>query len=142
MNPHLIDSIKKHEELRLKAYQDTVGVWSIGYGTNLQVLEITEHLAEEFLAAAVFKTEAQLSKLPTFAALDGVRQGVLIEMSYQLGVMGCLKFRQMWDALARGDYWAAASEMVASKWSKQTPNRVEVLASRMRHGTWTGLPAV
>ena len=139
MNPQLVDSIKQHEGFRSKAYLDSAGVWTIGFGTNLQVLSISQDMAEEFLASAIIKVEQALSKTQTFNSLDEVRQSVLIEMGYQLGITGCLNFKKMWAALENMDYWAAASEMLDSAWAKiQTPKRAETLAARMRDGTWTG----
>lgn len=51
-NKEGLDLIKKFEGLRLKAYQDTVGKWTIGYGHTLNVSkgdEITEDTATSFL---------------------------------------------------------------------------------------------
>lgn len=48
-----IDLIKRNEGCRLDAYQDIVGVWTIGYGDTLDVhpgMEITQAEAEEGLA--------------------------------------------------------------------------------------------
>ena len=42
----LVASLEKHEGYRDKAYQDTEGVWTIGYGTNLQELRIDESIEE------------------------------------------------------------------------------------------------
>lgn len=34
INQSTIDLVKRFEGLKLKAYQDSVGVWTIGYGTT------------------------------------------------------------------------------------------------------------
>ena len=47
-----IDLIKSFEDCRLTAYQDSVGVWTIGYGHTNGVyawMTITQAQAEEFL---------------------------------------------------------------------------------------------
>ena len=47
-----LDLIKKHEGLRLEAYQDSVGVWTIGYGHTAGVKEgdtCTEEEANAYL---------------------------------------------------------------------------------------------
>lgn len=57
ISQHGLDLIKQFEGLRLKAYRDGAGIWTIGYGTtryeNGQKIQptdvITEHLAEELL---------------------------------------------------------------------------------------------
>ena len=48
----LIDAIKKFESCVLSAYQDSVGVWTIGYGHTAGVKKgdkITQYQAEQFL---------------------------------------------------------------------------------------------
>ena len=48
------------------------------------------------------------------------RQGVLIEMVFQLGMSSVLKFKRMWAAIDAADYVAAAAAMRDSLWNKQT----------------------
>lgn len=137
----LVDSVKGHEGLRLKSYQDHLGHWTIGYGTNLEVLEIDEELAEKWLLDRLELIWFALCDVEGFQGISSVRQDVLIEMAYQLGVSGCLKFKKMWAAIREGDFWAAASEGEDSRWCReQTPDRAKLLMTRMRYGTWDGLP--
>ena len=69
-----LDLIKSFEGLRLEAYQDSVGVWTIGYGTTRGVqpgMRITEAEAEELLREDVhWFGKAVESLLPT-----GLTQG-------------------------------------------------------------------
>ncbi len=58
--------IRQFEGLRLAAYQDSVGVWTIGYGTTRGVKAgqaITAEQAEELLRADVATFEGELAKL-------------------------------------------------------------------------------
>ncbi len=137
-HPELVASIRQHEGFRARAYQDSVGVWTIGYGTNLQATEIDEATAMQWLLRDMAKVKRELVSVEGFLEADEVRQGVLIEMAYQLGVRGCLKFKKMWAAVVEKDWWAAGSEMLDSRWADQTPRRVEALVARMRFGTWSG----
>ena len=57
---------------------------------------------------------------------------ILVEMSYQLGVNGVLKFKKMWGALKNEDYTEASKQMLDSRWAIQTPNRAKKLAEMMR----------
>lgn len=133
----LLASVRAHEGFRHRAYQDVRGVWTIGFGTNLQTLVIDERTAERWLLAALAAAEDALSFAPGFLHADDVRRDVLVEMAYQLGVRGCLAFRRMWAAVDRKDWWAAASEMLDSRWAReQTPERARTLADRMRSGKW------
>lgn len=136
MRDRLIESVKAHEGFRNRAYQDTVGVWTIGYGTNLQALEIDEWTAETWLVEALGEAGEALEDVDGFNACSAVRQDVLVEMAYQLGVKGCLRFEKMWEAIRAGDFIAASDEMLDSKWAKQTPDRVRQLARRMRLNEW------
>jgi len=134
LSDRLIGSVKKHEGYRSKAYQDSLGVWTIGYGTNLQTLEIPKELAEDWLVQYLRHEQALLETLSVYRELNEVRQEVLIEMAYQLGHSGLRKFKKMWAALVIEDYKWAATEMLDSTWHKQTPKRAEELAERMRTG--------
>lgn len=66
-----IDLIKKFEGLRLKAYQDAVGVWTIGYGTIMypdgtRVKKgdvITEDRAEALLIMDVARRSAAIGNI-------------------------------------------------------------------------------
>ena len=60
-----IDLIKKYEGLRLDAYLDAVGVWTIGYGHTLNVKStdvITLDEAEYFLRQDVEFAEKEVNK--------------------------------------------------------------------------------
>lgn len=64
LTPELIASVKLHEGYRARAYQDTVGVWTIGYGTNLQELEIGDELATEWLLNKLRQAETSAGGYP------------------------------------------------------------------------------
>jgi lysozyme len=57
-----------------------------------------------------------LKNFDWFEALDPIRRKVVIDMRYNLGPTRFRGFKKMIAALARGDYKAAAAEMVDSKW--------------------------
>lgn len=60
-----IDFIKRHEALRLNAYKDAVGVWTIGYGHTLTAKEgmiITEAEAERLLKLDLKTAEAEINR--------------------------------------------------------------------------------
>ena len=137
MRSRLVDSVKAHEGFRADAYQDSVGVWTIGYGTNLQQLVINKGLADNWMRVELDRIASRLLEIPSFRQCDEVRQDVLIEMCYQLGVAGCRRFKRMWAAIELQDWEAAADEMLDSKWAReQTPSRARTLAGRMRAGVW------
>ena len=62
----LIDAIKKFEGCGLTAYQDTAGVWTIGYGHTAGVKKgdkITAYQAEQFLMEDLAKFEPIANKV-------------------------------------------------------------------------------
>jgi lysozyme len=130
----LVHRLKQHEGLRLKAYQDTVGVWTIGYGTNLQELTIDDATAEKWLLKDIETATREASGLRFFGELSAVRQRVVIEMVYNLGLGRFLQFRKTVAAIERKDWEAAAKEMLDSRWAQQVGRRARLLAEIMRTG--------
>lgn len=134
----LIQELKKDEGLRLKAYKDHKGIWTVGYGTNLQVLEVSEGWAERKLREKVDYIRKRADQLPVFTMLSSTRKDVILSMMYQMGVQGTLNFRNMWIALEMGDWEAAGAEMRDSQWWRdpKTRARAERMAVRMETGVW------
>ena len=134
----LREQIKRDEGFRPRAYQDSVGVWTIGYGTNLQTLVIDDELAERFLDAALAKAEGAVDTLifPWPVKLNEARRAACVNMVYNLGVVGFLGFRRMIAAMKSGDWNEAAVELLSSKYATQVGARAERLAQQMRTGSW------
>ena len=136
-DPELIAALKQDEGLRLNAYRDTVGVWTIGYG-RAHVAPNTvwnQGMAEAALIEDVKEHNAKLLKaLPWVAGLDRVRRNVLFNMAYNLGVDGLLGFKNTLEAVRTGRYNQASAGMLASKWAKQVKGRAVRLAQEMLTG--------
>lgn len=126
--------LRQHEGLRLTAYADTQGVLTIGYGHNLH-RPIRQAIAELILDDDVDETVAEMrSRYPWFDHLDGVRQRAMMNMAFNVGVDGLHKSPKMLEALAAGDYHAAADEMLDGPWKAQVGARADTLASMVRTG--------
>ena len=136
----LLASVKKHEGYRNKVYLDTLGKRTVGVG-HLCVEEFWEddkEYEEKFLMDIL---EADLQNAIKGAKdlmaehgcmdIDEVAEEIIIEMIFQLGKTGVSKFKNMWKALSALDYSTAASEMLDSRWAKQTPNRAQAMSSEM-----------
>lgn len=132
------EQLKIDEGCRLNAYQDTVGVWTIGYGHTGGVKKgdkITQKEAEDLLLQDTLEAARDASSLPVnFDGLNAVRQAVLINMSFNLGKTRLLAFKRTLLAIAIRDYDNAALYMLQSKWSKQVGNRSIRLAKMMKTG--------
>ena len=133
-----VEQLKIDEGCRLTAYQDTVGVWTIGYGHTGGVKKgdkITQKDADDLLLADTLQAAVDASSLPVaFDGLNAVRQAVLINMSFNLGKTRLLAFKRTLLAIAIRDYDNAALYMLQSKWSKQVGNRSIRLAKMMKTG--------
>ena len=133
ISPELVSSVKRHEGLRLSAYKDSVGVWTIGYGRNLQSLVITPQTAEKWLIEDLKTAAKGLNSIPAAKRLSKAQKDVLTEMVFNLGLTGLLKFRKMWAAIERKDYHRASIEMLDSKWAQQVGQRAETLSKRFEN---------
>jgi len=120
----------------MTAYQDIKGIWTIGYGTNLQKLVIKEELAVEWLTDHLDQAEMLAGGFPWFADLSQPRKDVVIEMIYNLGLAGFGKFGKMHRAVLEKRWDDAAAEMLDSDWRKQVGLRAERLAQQMRSGEY------
>jgi lysozyme len=134
LSADLVESVKRHEGLRLRAYQDSVGVWTIGYGRNLQVMEIDTATAEKWLREDLEKYAKAVMLIPEVWKLTPARQDVLIEMAFNLGLKRLLNFTNMWAAIRAGNYSKAVAEMLDSKWATQVGTRSKTLADKFRKG--------
>ena len=129
----LVADVKAAEGLRLKAYQDSVGVWTCGYGTNLQELTINETLAEAWLHQKLQEAERDARTFPWYTDLTSRQQRAIVELVYNLGLTRLRKFRRTLAALAVGDYEAARVGLLNSLWARQVgPTRSNRIADALR----------
>ena len=153
---HLLKQLMKSEGLRLEVYQDTLGIDTIGVGRNLEDRGITkeeldaldipnieavyQHGITEADAMFLLENDVQiveeelLKAHPCIAELDAVRQLVLVDMAFNMGVPRLCKFKKMWAGVHEGDFRTAAKEMLDSRWAIQVKSRSHKLAHAMHHG--------
>lgn len=126
---------RESEGLRLKLYQDTVGVWTIGYGRNIQDRGISLEIAEQWLQEDVDEAYADLMGFGWFGGLSPIRQRALVELRFQLGYRRFRGFVKMLSAIERREFETAARELRASVWWDQVgPARRERLFAMLRDG--------
>lgn len=114
--------IKQFEGLRLKAYDDSVGVWTIGYGTirypsGIKVKRgdtITEEQATAYLLHDVSRFENAVNKLVK-VKLTQNQYDALVSFTYNLGE-GNLAASTLLKKLNSGDYIGAAKEFL--RWNR------------------------
>jgi lysozyme len=123
---------------RFFPYQDTVGKTTIGWGRNLTDVGISRGEAIQLLDNDLTQAVTALTAAhPIVATLSPVRQIVLGNMAFNVGVPGLGKFAKMWAAIHSGDFTAAATEMLDSTWATQVGARATRLASEMASGDLT-----
>ena len=127
--------LRSDEGCRLFPYRDSRGVWSVGWGRNLQVRPISQALADILLDYDMLQSLVEAAAwLDSFERLSLPRQMAASSMCYQLGERGAREFVRVSAAVGNGRFDQAASAMEASRWAKQTPGRVARLAEMMRKG--------
>lgn len=133
----------REEGLRLSAYRDSEGYWTIGVGRLIDARRgggITEEEAAYLLRNDITRATNDLdAKLPWWRQLDEVRQAVVVSMCFQLGISGLLQFRRTLRAVQEGRYADAAAAMLQSLWAAQTPERARRAADAMKTGTAASL---
>lgn len=133
--PTLIDELVRDEGMRLKPYVDTVGKTTIGIGRNLTDVGINKEEAYTLCNNDIDDVEGDLDhNLPWWRNLNEVRQRVLANMCFNLGIVRLLKFSNMLRFARNGEYNLAAVEMRASAWYGQVGIRATRLESMMRTG--------
>ena len=153
---HFIEELIKHEGLKLQVYQDTLGIDTIGIGRNLKDRGITKQELDELdipnidhvyeygitEADAVYLAtndvqivEEELVRAhPCVDRLDSVRQLIVMDMAFNMGVPRLCKFKKMWNAIHDEDFPTAAKEMLDSRWANQVKGRATKLANAMHNG--------
>ena len=146
-----------HEGIVLNVYQDHLGINTVGIGRNLDDRGITDGellfmnktiddvydngLTEEeayYLCMndiAIVEKELLDSK-PIVNQLNDVRQMVLVDMAFNMGVPRLKLFKNMWLAIEKVNYPLACAEMLDSKWANQVGKRAVRLSEAMKNGEW------
>ncbi len=153
---NFVNKLIAHEGLRLQVYKDTLGIDTIGIGRNLEDRGITkeeldwmdipsmdavyEYGITEADAMYLAKNDVQIVEEelvrahPCVDELDSVRQLVLMDMAFNMGVPRLCKFKKMWAAIHENKFDVAAKEMLDSRWANQVKSRATKLANAMHKG--------
>jgi lysozyme len=109
--------LKFFEGCRLTAYQDSVGVWTIGYGHTKGVhagMSITQEEAEQMLLIELEEYEGYIEKY-VIVPLTQNQFDALVVWVYNLGPTN-LRRSTLLKELNSGNYTAAGNEI--TKWNK------------------------
>lgn len=113
-----VDAIKEHEGLRLVAYLDSVGVWTIGYGDTgpdvVKGLVITKAEAEERLRKRLVEFEGYVNRAVK-VKLTQNQFDALVSLVYNIGPTN-FNSSTLLRKLNAGDYAGAADQFLV--WNK------------------------
>lgn len=129
-----ISLIKQFEGLRLKAYQDSVGVWTIGYGWTQPVdgkkvgpgMQIDRATADRLLKCGVVQYEQGVNQLVKVKITQG-QFDALVSFAYNLGLRS-LSTSTLLKKLNAGDKAGAADEF--GQWVNAGGKRLNGLVAR------------
>src|SRR5690625_1191680 len=140
------------EGRRNKPYKDSLGYLTVGVGHLIDPRKggslpdyaqveldrngmLEEATIDRLLEDDVMNAVDPLDRtLPETKSLDEVRNTVLLDMTFQMGIGGLLGFKNNLRHVREGNYVQAADNMSQSLWYRQTPNRAERRINEMRTG--------
>lgn len=139
-NNQLINRLIEHEGLKRFVYQDSLGYWTIGCGRNVDsrsqhglTIEEQRYLLNNDIQSCI----DDLIHLPVYIALDQVRKEVLIELTFNMGIVRLLNFKNTLAAIHERDYEKAVAELKDSLWAKQVhSDRVDDICYRLLYGEY------
>jgi lysozyme len=134
----LIEELIRDEGEVLHAYKDSLGYLTIGVGHLIDIRKdgsISKAASRFILNEDIDEKIADLDHaIPWWKSLSETRQRVLVNMCFNLGISGLLKFKKFLFALKVGDYGTAKKEMLDSLWARQVSDRADRLAEMIITG--------
>lgn len=128
--------IKQFEGCKLTAYQDSVGVWTIGYGWTHPVdgkpiragMTIKQETAERLLKTGLVSYESDVSRLVKVGLTQG-QFDALVSFAYNVGSRA-LSTSTLLKKLNAGDIKGAADEFL--RWNKSGGKVMPGLTNRRK----------
>jgi lysozyme len=143
VDSRLVNDIKQSEGLRLTAYKDSLGFWTIGYGHLLSQdkdwvdYKITQEQADTFLDDDLSAARQRCMHLLEWRSLDTTcRQNAVIELEFNMAGKW-IKFQKTRFYLSNEDWKEAHDELLNSLWAKQVgPERSNRIANYLLTGQY------
>ena len=142
-----LELVKEAEGFEPHEYRCTAKKLTQGYGRNLEVHplsdeekaelnedgSVSKEVAEKWALKELNECEYKLSQNIIYQKQTEVRKAVLLDMCFNIGYTGLMKFKKMWIALGERDYLSASREMKDSSYYIQVGTRgkrnVKMMAS-------------
>jgi lysozyme len=125
----------RDESVENKVYRCSAGKLTIGIGRNLEDVGLSDEEIQFLFENDVARAEGELDRaLPWWRGMSEVRQRVLMNMIFNLGLPRLLGFRKALAHMEARRYSDAAREMLDSKWRRDVKDRAYRLADAMITG--------
>ena len=138
-----MDAVKqmiiKHEGLKTRPYQDSLGLWTVGVGHLIgNGKSLPSDMNREFSQKEVMDMFEQdfakhysiAQRTPGWDKANEAGKGAMIDLAFNMG-QWWNKFPNTAKALAAGDFAGAAAGLRDSKWFQQVGNRGQEITSLM-----------
>ncbi|WP_295732044.1 glycoside hydrolase family protein [uncultured Bartonella sp.] len=136
ISQHGLDKLKQWEGLKTKAYQDSKGEWTIGYGhtakagslTPVKGMVITKEDAESLLLKDLTQYEAAVENNVNVKLNDN-QFAALVSFAFNVGI-NAFKKSTLLKKLNKGNFDAVPTELM--KWTKAGGKKIQGLVNRRR----------
>lgn len=151
----LAERLKKHEGVKNQVYKDSRGIPTIGVGFNLNREDAPQKIKALGLNYNLVKsgkktlTPQQIDTLlkqdiisswnsakdivKNFIFLPPNAKSVILEMIFNLGRAGFLKFKNFRNMIEQNNFIKASQEMLRSSWAKQVGERAKNLSNLLKN---------
>lgn len=144
-----LELVKEAEGFEPHEYRCTAKKLTQGYGRNLEVHplsdeekaelnedgSVSKEVAEKWALKELQECEEKLMSNIIYQKQTEVRKAVLLDMCFNIGYSGLMKFKKMWFALGERDYAEASRQMKDSKYYTDVKSRgkrnVTIMASNI-----------
>lgn len=133
----LKQDLRNSEGVHRYVYKCPTGYYTIGVGRNVDrrgKRGLTYKEIDMLLDDDIADVKGQLIRYDWYDKLNNVRKNAIIEMSFNLGVKGVLRFKNMIKALESDNYKKASQEALSSLWAKQVKGRALRIAAMIKYG--------
>lgn len=143
LDPDLFKVMSEHlerEEGRVAhAYQDHLGFWTIGVGRLIDKRKggrLSDDEIDYLLANDIRRFIAAMESWPSWQAVkdNPARATAMLSMCFQMGPAGLAGFKNSLALIAQKKWREAATNLLQSKWARQTPARAMRVTRMIERG--------
>ena len=114
----------RHEGIRIFPYKCSENYLTISCGRNLETNGISEEEAMYLLDNDIKRVKEELNmNFGAWRTMPEKARMVCIDMTFQMGITGFMKFRKTRQLMELGMWLEASEEILRSRYNLQTPSR-------------------